>query len=135
MYCRRIQACFAASIERFLKVGPFLFGEGPDDCRPVRPGIPAALTQPLLFFPIPAFNDLAGDGIVSSKCDEDHGPRLRPVRTTMLVDAQFGFGIEAFAEHVTVSSGLFVSFRSAKALSFAERKATLVERPSRTTVS
>ena len=62
----RIQERFAAAIERLVEVRPILVGKRLDDARPVSPGIPAALTQPLLFEPIPAYDDVARNGIACS---------------------------------------------------------------------
>ena len=71
----------------------------PDSGVPQGLGFRTALPQPLLFFPVPAFDDLAWNGIVCSTHDKNHGPGLRPARTTVLGNEQFAFRIEAFTEH------------------------------------
>jgi hypothetical protein len=70
----RIQENLAAAIERLLEVRPIHFGEGFGDDGPVCPGgVPTALMQPLLFFPIPKFEDFVWNRIVCSKRLEARG--------------------------------------------------------------
>ena len=58
-------------------------------------------SQPFLFLAIPAFEHFFGNGIRQSKRDEHYCSRLRPMRSTMLVDGCIRFRIEKLAEHAS----------------------------------
>lgn len=57
------------------------------------------LPKPILLLTLPAIEDLFGNGILSAKCDEDNGTRLRPMRTAVFVNQQLRFRIKELSQH------------------------------------
>jgi hypothetical protein len=115
----RIQECLTATIECLLEVVPFLLGKPLDDFGPVCSAIMATFAQPVLFLPVPTFDDVARNRIVCLKRDEHDRTRLRPMRATVLVDEQLTVRIKGFAQHcgdpsVAPPKLTIVPFRSAK---------------------